>query len=250
VIANDVTLTQTTGGGSARAIAVPGNPVTGGRLAALPPPSGVGVYDGGGGSLNIAALTDLANTAWWMTHVGTVDEHRLPGIVIDLGNAGLSVTLAEQVAALDLGWRLTIADPPSWLTPDAISQLAADITEELWTDRRILTITGIPSSPYHVAQERATTAHADPGTSTTLSTGYSSGATSLVVNLTGLLWSVSGADYPVDINVAGERMTVTAVSGSGPLTQTMTVTRGVNGVSKAQASGAVVVLWDTPVAAL
>ena len=56
--------------------------------------------------------------------------------------------------------------------------------------------------------------------------------------------------FPFDINVAGERITVTAITGSST-PQTFTVTRAVNGVSKAQAarrSGRC--LWSTPVAAL
>jgi hypothetical protein len=57
------------------------------------------------------------------------------------------------------------------------------------------------------------------------------------------LWTTTGT--PFDINLDGERCTVTAVSGaSSP--QTFTVTRSVNGVSKAHAVGATVALW-TPV---
>jgi hypothetical protein len=75
----------------------------------------------------------------------------------------------------------------------------------------------------------------------TLSAGVSSSATSLSVASTGTLWSTSSA--PFDIRVAGERMTVTAISGtSSP--QTFTVTRSVNGVVKAQSAGASVVLAD------
>ena len=53
----------------------------------------------------------------------------------------------------------------------------------------------------------------------------------------------AAADLPFDVRVGvGERMPVTAVSGSTS-PQTFTVTRGVNGVQLAHAAGADVRLW-------
>lgn len=64
---------------------------------------------------------------------------------------------------------------------------------------------------------------------------------------TGPVWS--GADAPFDIVIGGERMTVTAVSGTGAA-QVFTVIRSVNGVSKAHAAGADVELFKPAVYAL
>jgi hypothetical protein len=213
-IANDVTVTQSQGGSSARAIAAPGNPVTGGRLAALPPKQGgVGTYDGGGASLNLGSAEDLPGTATWMVHVGTVDEHRLPGIAIDLANRGLGATLSAQVAALDLGQRLTIAHPPGFLGPDTVSQLAAQLAEEVFSDVRVITVCGIPSAPYRVAQEGTSTGKADTD-GCVLASAASSGATSLLAANAGLPWSTSPG-LPWDLRIAGERVTVTAVGSGG-----------------------------------
>jgi hypothetical protein len=215
-IANDVTVTQTGGGSSARSIAAPGNAVTGGRLAALDPPNGVGVYDGGGASLNLGQAADLPSVATWMTRVGTVDEHRLPGIAIDLANRGLGATLSAAVAALELGQRLTIAHPPAYLGADTVSQLAAQLAEEVFSDVHVITVCGIPSSPYHVAQEGASTAHADTDGSV-LAVPVTSGATTLLVVVTGpsgILWTTSGGDLPFDIGLTGERVTVTAIGAA------------------------------------
>ncbi|MGN9802072.1 hypothetical protein [Micromonospora sp. L32] len=68
--------------------------------------------------------------------------------------------------------------------------------------------------------------------------------TSLSVATTaGPVWTTNAAHVPFDINVGGERMTVTAVSGaSSP--QTFTVTRAVNGVQKHHGVGADVRLWQ------
>ena len=75
----------------------------------------------------------------------------------------------------------------------------------------------------------------------TLNTSYSAGATSMVVRFTDIRDAWSTTSEPYDWIVSGERITITsmgAVTGSGPWTQTATVTRSVNGVVKAQVSGA------------
>jgi len=59
------------------------------------------------------------------------------------------------------------------------------------------------------------------------------------------LWTVDAAAFPVDVNIGGEKVTVTNITGaSSP--QTFTVTRSVNGVVKTHAAGEQVRLWKTP----
>lgn len=57
------------------------------------------------------------------------------------------------------------------------------------------------------------------------------------------LWTTSSSDFPFDIGVGGERMTVTGISGSSS-PQTFTVARSVNGVIKPQTVGTDVRLWQ------
>jgi len=87
----------------------------------------------------------------------------------------------------------------------------------------------------------------------TLHQAYNSSATSLLVDSSATpLWTTSAtfpADFPFDIDVAGERMTVTAITGSSS-PQTFTVTRSVNSVTKSQLSGAVINLWQPGVIGL
>jgi hypothetical protein len=63
------------------------------------------------------------------------------------------------------------------------------------------------------------------------------------------LWTTNAADFPFDINVAGERMTVTNISGSSS-PQTFTITRSVNGVAKAQTAGTDVRLFFPAIVSL
>ena len=58
-----------------------------------------------------------------------------------------------------------------------------------------------------------------------------------------------GGDFPFDIEIAGEQITVTGITGSTS-PQSFSVIRSVNGVSKSQAEGAAVALFRTPIAAL
>ncbi len=89
----------------------------------------------------------------------------------------------------------------------------------------------------------------------TLNAAVNTTATSLTIGITdtamGVLWTTT--DVPFDIDIGGERMTVTAVSGtSSP--QTFTVTRSINGVVKSHAADTptarvLVTLWRPPVLA-
>jgi hypothetical protein len=57
------------------------------------------------------------------------------------------------------------------------------------------------------------------------------------------LWTTAAADFPFDIAIDGERITVTNITGaSSP--QTFTVQRAINGVTKAHPAGTPVVLFQ------
>lgn len=70
-----------------------------------------------------------------------------------------------------------------------------------------------------------------------------------VATSTGPLWTTDSDDVPFDVMVGGERMTVTAVTGSSS-PQTFTVTRSVNDIVKAHASGTDVRLFQPAIRAL
>jgi hypothetical protein len=63
------------------------------------------------------------------------------------------------------------------------------------------------------------------------------------------LWTTGAADFPFDITVGGERMTVTSISGSSS-PQTFTVARAVNAVAKAQTVGTDVRLFQPMILSL
>lgn len=245
VTVNDATYASP-GGSSARVFAAPGQPITGGRMSTLPPPAGVGTYDQTYNA-NVWLASQLTQLAGWKLHLGTVDQGRFPGIVIDLSNRALAA-LYTAALTMDLGHRLTIADPPPWLQWDQVSQLAAELVETLWTFDLEIAVCGIPELPYEVFQ--VGTSHIDTDGSTVHATYTYGGATMTVDTAAGFpLWTTAGGDFPFNVKASGMVLTVTNITGSSS-PQTFSVTPGVNGVQKNLPAGTPVNVWPPPVIAL
>lgn len=186
-----------------------------GALSTLDPPNGVGRYDESV-DVNLYDQDDLPNFANWRLHLGTVDEARYPQISLNLRHSTFTsdTSKMEDALRLDLGDRLVIQDPPSWVPPDDIELLAVGFKERIGVKERDLVINCVPAEPYNVAVADATAARADTD-GTTLTSSLTSSATS--VNVTtqagSAIWVDSAtysSDFPFDVRVAGEVMTVTA----------------------------------------
>jgi hypothetical protein len=215
-----------------------------GPLSTLAPPNGVGRYTDSQ-TVNVHSDDQLPHQAGWWLHLGTWDEARYPQVTVNLA-AG--PWLSTDAAEVDLGDLITIDNPPAWLPPDLIRLIAQGYTETIgWADWTI-TYNCTPGGPWVVGVlddpvlGRLDTAGAR------LAAAVSASATTLSVETTsGPLWITTAGrpgDFPFDVRIAGEVVTVTAISGtSSP--QSFTVTRATNGVSKAQALHADVRL-DTP----
>jgi hypothetical protein len=82
---------------------------------------------------------------------------------------------------------------------------------------------------------------------TTLHADITSGATSLQQD--GDTWTTTAGDFPFDVTIGGEQMTVTNITGaSAP--QAWTVTRSVNGIVKAHTAGDPISLTHPAIVAL
>lgn len=231
-LGNDFTVTRDRGG-SARA------ELTEGPLSTAAPPDGVGRYRQDR-TLSIYQGSDTPDQATWHLRLGTVDEMRFPAIGVNLRELAADTDLVPDAVAVDAGHRLTITNPPLWLPPEDIAQLVTGYTETLGNWERTVEFACTPASPYNVA-EVDSGRYASAGS--TLAASATDTATALsVATSAGPLWTTSGSDMPFDVMIGGERMTVTAISGtSSP--QTFTVTRSVNGIVKAHSSGATVQLF-------
>jgi hypothetical protein len=227
---NDVT-TKRPHSGEARAV------LEAGPLSTADPPDGVGTYDTSA-DLNVAGDGFLPDHAGWLLALGTVDETRYPRLPFNL-NA--TPAIAAAVAALDLGDVVRITDLPAWLPPDDVDVMVQGSVEVLHAVIRTIDVTTAPATPYDVAvydADRYDTAGSELNEALdTTETGVD------VLTTVEPVWTTDSAEFPFDIYVGGERMTVSAIGAAISELQTFTVTRSVNGVVKEHAIGTPVRLW-------
>jgi hypothetical protein len=183
-------------------------------------------------------LPDLAN--WWLRR-WTVNEPRYPTVTVNL--AALAPTRALELADVDVGQVVEIVG----YRPDPIRLHVLAISEPVgWPNAWSVTWTCEPDRLFEVA-EYGTARH--DSSSTTLAAAAEVGATSLSLTTVHYADRWSQTATPYDLNIAGQRFTVTtmgAVSGAGPYTQPATVVPSRNGVRKRLDAGSAVHLADPP----
>ncbi|MFC8832362.1 hypothetical protein ACFT8V_04070 [Streptomyces griseoincarnatus] len=221
---NDVTV-QREGGSSGRA------ELTEGRLSVEDPPVGVGRYDDST-TLNLYSDAQAEPMAYWLMHLGTVDEARYPVITLLLHRAPELIPTVLDLVEGDL---IRLTDMPAWMPPGPVDLIVQGQAEQIGVRTWSVSLVCAPGSPWRVAVADDTELAVAGTEWSTLAAGVTASATTLsVATASGPVWVFETA---FDIRVGGEVMTVTGISGaSSP--QTFTVTRSVNGISKAHASGA------------
>lgn len=231
---NDWTVTRQ-GGGEAQVRQLTG------PLSIQDPPNGVGIYRDQA-TLNVFGDSQTRMHAAYRVARGTVNEQRFTLIPLSLT---ANPELIRQWLTCDIGSRLVIehgdyttSEIAQEVGPDRIDQVVEGYVEVLSSvDWRVAVFT----SPYALNQVgRYSDARYDCNGST-LNESLDTTETGVDVLVTdACAWAHDNGDY--DIIIGGETMTVTAVSavaGTYPSrTQTLTVTRSVNGVVKTHSLGA------------
>ena len=209
---NDITVSRI-GGSSAQL------QLTTGTLSVQPPPAGVGDYPTSY-SLSLGSDSQLSDQAGWRLHLGTVDQPRFPNVPINLRHPTFTSNVDMMNAALtiDIGDRLVITNPPPWMPPDPISQIVQGYTEILGIWEHDIVFNCSPEDPYKVGLlDDTVLGRLDTdGSTLTLPTGTTD--PTITVTTTGsatgsALWTTTPGDFPFDIAVGGERMTVTNIVG-------------------------------------
>jgi hypothetical protein len=231
-VVNDVVLTRILGSSVEASLDT-------GALSTQAPPLGVGKYQAAE-SLSLYSDAQLRDQANYRLALGTIDEPRYPQIGIGLHR---TPTLAVTRAALDtdIGDVICVKNPAAFYAPFSAMQRVEGVTEVLEPFAYDVTYNTSPGSLWRgvaVYDDPTGRTRYDSDTST-LAAGATSTATTLTVATVNdsETWTTTPGDWPFQIIVAGEVMTVTAVTGAAS-PQTLTVTRSVNGVVKAQLSGA------------
>jgi|SRR5215469_185880 len=212
----------------------------------------IGDYDNSD-TVNCQYDTEVPHLASWIVHVGTVDEARWPVIPVNLARQAIQgASLYYPLLQLDVGDYLQLLNMLGVIVADPVRQLLPGMKESFGGFHHQLELNCIPESPYEVVVLDDPVRGRCDTDGSTLSAGVNSTAATLSVattNAASPLWTTSAADFPFDIALTGERMTVTNITGaSSP--QSFTVTRSVNGVVKPQAAGADVRLWLPPILSL
>jgi len=204
---------------------------------------GPGTYDDSA-TVNVFADGQLPDQAGWRTWLGVVDEDRWPRIDI---NFARSPDLIPAWMALGYGARITLANPPSPPMPPADVDAVIEGCETHLNPREWrVGLNTSPHTPYRVGVLANTSGDTSEllgwldWDSCTLNTAVDETETTWLVDADPVDTTDSD-DYPRDVVIGGEVVTVTACSGaSAP--QTWTVTRSVNDVVKSHAAGAVIEL--------
>ena len=212
----------------------------------------IGTYDT---SVTVNTATDdpLLQIAAWLVHLGTVQGLRIPALALDftatpgLIQAWLDAPFVGFPVAVNNIVQRAVQAPP-----DNLSLVVEGYTQTISTLRWTVSLNTSPGSPYGVGVlDSAMLGHLDTAGCVLDVAGWDGAAgTFLVDTSSGPLWTTSAGDYPFDLNVGGQRVTVSGCSGaSNP--QTFTVAAAsVNGVSKIHPGGEPVSLWQPLVMAL
>lgn len=202
-------------------------------LSVQAPPAGVGRYKR---TVNVNVADDgsqLTPLAGWWRNRGTVPGKRYAVITIDLVR---HPEYATAVSTMDPGARITI----DGLEPDQVSLEVIGWTVTVGTTSRVVSLTCARDTLFNPGIWDDSGSRYDVRGSTVGGTAPTTTATAwtFTAATTDDEWSTTSEPY--DLVVAGERITVTtmnAATGTGPYTQTATVTRHVNGIVKAHATG-------------
>jgi hypothetical protein len=207
LVRNDITVQRASGSSTRRTLDE-------GTLSTQAPPDGVGRYTDSV-TENLYQDSQTSDHAGWRLHLGTWDETRYPVVKMLLQAA---THMIEDAAALDVGDRLQITNPPSWLPPDTIDLMVQGYSEVMDQFRWEIDFNCTPCGPYDVAWAgAASTASAErefqwhDTAGSELAEALTTTETDVdVLTTSGPVWTPNVRDTPFDWRVAGEVMTVTA----------------------------------------
>lgn len=241
---NDVTVIRSDGSSARQVLET-------GALSIQAPPNGIGLYSEQI-SINVQADSALPQQARWRLHQGTIDEPRYPVIEVRLEAPDFSASPALTSAALDLeqGDLIEVANPPAWVPPDDIKQLALGFTETIEPFAYSIQINCTPASAWRVGiYDQGTPATRYAADGATLNAGITSTATgaaalSIVTPAGKPRWVSAAGNFPMDIFVGGECITLSAIANTASPQAATVSARSVNGVVKAHSAGAPIQVVD------
>lgn len=186
----------------------------------------------------------LLALAQYMLGLSTWPEARYPTIQVALHRISAfsfydaSFTLAANT---DIGDTFGITNLPLWLPPEALLLIARGQQETFTQFTWDITYNATPGYPFtsnYLSEQTPEQKRADATAGNTVLNAAITGTatTASFKTLSGALCTTTATrpqDFPFDVMIGGERITVTAITGTTS-PQTATITRSVNGIVKAQ----------------
>jgi hypothetical protein len=201
-------------------------------------------------TVNVETDDRTNDYAQWQLTQGTLDKYRYPGVSLIFPE---TPELLTDWLATGLGGRVYMDTPPAGLPPEEVDMLIQGYSETIMPRDWRVSINASPVANWRVSKlDDATYGRADTAGSELDSSATTTATTISVDTTSGPEWITTAShpdEFPFDINVGGERMTVTAISDGIPA-QIFTVTRSVNGIVKAHDIGSAVGLHTTTYLAL
>jgi hypothetical protein len=194
-------------------------------------------------TVNAATDDQLLDIAAWRTHEGIYDAYRLPQISINMRK---TPALADGATSLELPFRISPTNLPSPYPPDSFDQFAEGFTTVVDTVQWETDYSCQPYGPWQVVVvDDGTTGIVDSDTTTTGTTWTTTvtGSKFMAMDVSAA-WTTAGGDFPFDINIGSERVTISAIAAWAGGGQNFTVSaRSVNGVVITHAIGEAVNVW-------
>jgi hypothetical protein len=193
-------------------------------------------------TINVERDEQLDDHASWRLRAGTLDALRWPRIDLNLA---ARPALIPTWLGCEVGSRVRAINPPLQ-TPEPVDVIVEGYTQQISLYRWDVTLNASPAELWDVAIEGSARADTE---GCRLAAAITAGQTAITVTtISGPLWTTNPTEFPIDLMVGGERITVTAIAGTtNP--QTLTVVRGVNAITKPHPAGADVRLADPAYAA-
>lgn len=180
------------------------------------PPNGIGLYDIPY-ELNLYSDGKLAEQATWLLNQGTRYENRFPdNLGIAMHHSSLSARQAELLN-MDIGHKLVVTDAEEAHLYDPLQQIMRGYVE-IFDGNRLHTITAntISALQYNILEFDNTDLDCRwAGDNTTLAEDIDSTQTgSIDVSTGATIWTQDATDFPLDVMIGGERITLSDINGA------------------------------------
>lgn len=180
---------------------------TEGHFSSAAPPNGVGLYSQSS-NVNLYNQDEADDHASWLVFKGTLDEARFPNVFYNLAR---NPELIEDLCSLDVGMRYGITNVPDKMLFNDLDLLLGGYEEEIMQFAWEITHHTESYTPFRQAEVEEDRVDTD---ASELQAAVNSSATTLVVTATeGPTWTQDTGEFPFDVWMEGERLTVSDISG-------------------------------------